>query len=65
MPRLGHIASECPNRRVVALIEDEEVYEEEDEEAILYVDKRLSIMVQYYLRLASEKSKKGMLDHKR
>ena len=49
----------------MALIEDEEVYEEKDEKAILYVDKRLSIMVQYYLRLASEKIKKGMLDHNR
>ena len=32
--RFGHIASECPNRRVVALVEEYEVDEEDDEEAI-------------------------------
>ena len=63
---LGHIASECPNRRVVSLVEDEFLDDNEEdlvddrevekEEEVTYVDQGLSIVVQHNLRMACEKS---------
>ena len=65
---LGHIAFECPNRRVVALIEEEKYEdrvedevkkdrEEEDEEEVLCIDQGLSIIVQCSLKVPNEEIK--------
>lgn len=58
---LGHIASECPNRRVIAFIEEEGEEEEacdeygqelEDDGEVAYGDQGLSIVVQRNLKVS-------------
>ena len=67
---IGHIVSECPNKRVVSLVEEEEEVEEEKadevqenskDEKVVYMDQDLSIMVQRNLKASCEKSDKDWL----
>ena len=68
----GHIASECPNRRVVALVEEYEAEEEEDvEEAIEFdhedkdeltmPDHGTSLVVQRSLKIGAAASEENLL----
>ena len=55
---LGHIASECPNRKVRAFVEDEEEARDEfdreakDDREVAYGDQGLSIVVQRNLKFS-------------
>ena len=65
---LENIASECPNRRVVTLVDKQFVEDDnkekltiDKEDEIIYADQGFSIIVQHNLRIASEENTKDQL----
>ena len=55
MSRLGHIAFDCPNKKVIAFVEKEDpVYDHKDKDdgEFAYANQEMSIMVQRNLKVS-------------